>query len=49
MSFFLLCFLVGLAVLYPPVRRVIFQGVGVMMVGAIVLFVMAIVLVALIG
>lgn len=49
MGFLLLCLLVGLVVLYPPVRRVIFQGVWAVIVGAVVLFVLAVFLVALVG
>ena len=49
MGFLLLCLLVGLVVLYSPVRRVIFQGVWAIIVGAVVLFVLAVVLVALVG
>ena len=49
MELLLVCLIVGLVVLYPPVRRVIFQGVWATIVGAIVLFVLAVVLVALVG
>jgi len=41
--------IVGLIVLYPPVRRVIFHGLFATIVGAVVLFVLAVVLVALLG
>lgn len=49
MALVLTCLIVGLIVLYPPVRRVIFRGVWVVIVGAVVLFVLAVVLVALVG
>jgi len=49
MGFLLLCLLVGLVVLSPPARRIIFQGVFAIIVGAVVLFLLAVVLVALVG
>ena len=49
MGLLLVCLVIGLVVLYKPVRRVIFQGVWAMIVGAVVLFVLAVVLVALLG
>ena len=49
MGLLLTCLIVGLVVLYKPVRRVIFQGVFAVIVGAVVLFVLAVVLVALVG
>lgn len=49
MALVLTCLIVGLIVLYPPVRRVIFRGVWAVIVGAVVLFVLAVVLVALVG
>ena len=49
MGLLLTCLIVGLIVLYAPVRRVIFRGVFAVIVGAIVLIVLAVVLVALVG
>ena len=49
MSFLIVCLIVGLIVLYPPVRRVIFQGVWAIVVGAIVIFVLVLVLAMLTG
>lgn len=46
MGFLLLCLVVGLVVLYPPVRRVIFQGVWATIVGAAVIFCLVIALFA---
>lgn len=49
MGFLLLCLLVGLVVLYPPVRRVIFQGIWAVIVGAVVILCLVFVLMALSG
>lgn len=49
MGFLLLCLLVGLVILYPPVRRVIFQGIWAVIVGAVVIFCLVFVLMALSG
>ena len=49
MGLLLTCLIIGLIVLYPPVRRVIFQGVWAVIVGAVVLFVLVVVLMALVG
>ena len=49
MGLLLTCLVVGSVVLYPPVRRVIFQGVFAVIIGAFVLFALAVVLVALVG
>ena len=42
MGFLLLCLLVGLVVLYKPVRRIIFQGVWATIVGAVVIIILII-------
>jgi hypothetical protein len=49
MSFLVVCLVVGLIVLYPPVRRVIFQGVWAIIVGAVVIFLLVLVLIMLTG
>ena len=49
MSFLIVCLIVGLIVLYPPVRRVIFQGLWAVIVGAAVLGLLLFILVMLTG
>ena len=42
MALLLTCLIVGLVVLYPPVRRIIFQGVWAIIVGAVVIIILII-------
>ena len=49
MVFVLVCFIIGLIVLYPPVRKLIFQGVWVVIVGAAVIGLLLFILVMLTG
>lgn len=49
MSFLIVCLIVGLVVLYPPVRRVIFQGVWAVIVGTAVIGLLLFILVMLTG
>ena len=49
MSFLIVCFIVGLIVLYPPVRRLVFQGIWAVIVGAAVISLLIFVLVVLTG
>ena len=49
MEFVLVCFIIGLIVLYPPVRKLIFQGVWAVIVGAAVIGLLLFILVMLTG
>ena len=49
MEFVLVCFIVGLIVLYPPVRKLIFQGVWAVIVGVAVIGLLLFILVMLTG
>ena len=49
MVFVLVCFIVGLIVLYPPVRKLIFQGVWAVIVGAAVIGLLLFILIMLTG
>ena len=49
MSFLIICLIVGLIILYPPVRRIIFQGVWAVIVGAAVIGLLLFILVMLTG
>lgn len=49
MEFVLICFIIGLIVLYPPVRKLIFQGVWAVIVGAAVIGLLLFILVMLTG
>lgn len=49
MEFVLVCFIIGLIVLYPPVRKLVFQGVWAMIVGAAVIGLLLFILVMLTG
>ena len=49
MVFVLVCFIIGLIVLYPPVRKLIFQGVWAVIVGAAVIGLLLFILVMLTG
>ena len=49
MGFLIVCLIVGLIILYPPVRRLVFQGVWAIIVGAAVITLLIFVLVILTG
>ena len=49
MEFVLVCFIIGLIVLYPPVRKLIFKGVWAVIVGAAVIGLLLFILVMLTG
>ena len=49
MGFLIVCLIVGLIVLYPPVRRLVFQGLWAIIVGAAVITLLIFVLVVLTG
>jgi hypothetical protein len=49
MVFVLVCFIIGLIVLYPPVRKLIFQGVWAVIVGAAVIGLLLFILIMLTG
>lgn len=49
MEFVLICFIIGLIVLYQPVRKLIFQGVWAVIVGAAVIGLLLFILVMLTG
>lgn len=49
MSFLIICLIVGLIILYPPVRRIIFRGVWATIVGAAAIVLLVFILVILTG
>jgi hypothetical protein len=49
MSFLIICLIVGLIILYPPVRRIIFQGIWATIVGAAAIVLLIFILVVLTG
>lgn len=46
MGLLLVCLVIGLVVLYPPVRQIIFKGVWATIVGGVILFGLIIVIVS---